>query len=91
VPVGLCADCFDQRSNLSGELAGRRTAIKAEVEGDLVVARPACMQGGPSWRDLREPPLDRRVDVLVGVEERERAGIKLFADAAQSSLDGGQL
>jgi hypothetical protein len=31
------------------------------------------------------------VDVLVGVEERECAGIQLFADTPQSALDGCQL
>jgi hypothetical protein len=49
------------------------------------------MQRGTGGGDLGEPPLDRGVDVLIGVEELERAGIELFADASQATLDRLQL
>ena len=33
--------------------------------------------------DLGQPPLDRHVDVLVGVQERELAGVELLRDAVE--------
>ena len=49
------------------------------------------MERGACRRDLRKPPLDSRVDVLIRVDEGERAGIELPFDASQPSLDGSQL
>jgi hypothetical protein len=40
------------------------------------------MQRGSGCCDLGQPPLDRRVNVFIGIEERERAGVELVADAA---------
>jgi hypothetical protein len=91
VPGGLGGKGFDDSRDLGCQLAGRRPAVKTEVERDLVVARPAGMQRGPSRSDLCQPSLDRGVNVLVGVEERERAFIELTLDPPQSSLDCGQL
>ena len=91
VAVGLRAKSLDYCRDLGRQLAGGRTAVEAEVKRDLVVARPARVQCGTSRSNLGQPPLDRRVDVLVRVEKRKLAGLKLFVDAAQSSLDGCQL
>ena len=91
MPAGLRAQRLDHRGDLHGQLAGRRPAVEAKVERDLVVPRPACMQRRTGGRDLGEPAFDCGVDVLVGVEELELAGIELFADASQSPLDRGQL
>jgi hypothetical protein len=49
------------------------------------------MQRSAGRRDLGQPSLDRRMDVLVGFEERERPGIELLADAPEPPLDRGQL
>src|SRR5258706_16386883 len=49
------------------------------------------MQRGSGGCDLGQSALDRRVDVLVRVEERKCARIELFTDPAQTSLDGGEL
>jgi hypothetical protein len=49
------------------------------------------VQGGTGRRDLGQPPLDRGVNVLVGIEECEGAGIELFVDAPQTSPDRCQL
>ena len=91
VPAGLRAQRLDHRGDLNGQLAGGGPTVETKVERDLVVARPACMQRGAGGRDLGEPPLDRGMDVLIGVEELERAGSELFADASQPPLDSSQL
>ncbi len=91
VAVRLPAKGFHNSGDLGRELAGRGSAVETEVERDLVVARPARVQRSPGGCDLGQPPFDRRVDVLVRVEERECARIELLADPAQTSLDGGQL
>lgn len=49
------------------------------------------MQRGTGRRDLGQPPLDRGVNVLVGIDECEGARIELFVDPPEPSLDGGQL
>jgi hypothetical protein len=89
--VGLRTQGFNHRSDLRCQLAGGGAAVETEVKRDLIIARPARVQGGTGRRYLRQPPLDRRVDVLIGVEKIEGAGIKLFAHPPQTSLDGGQL
>jgi hypothetical protein len=89
--IGLSAKSFDHRRDLGCQLARGSAAVEAQVQRDLVVARSARMQRGSGRGDLGQAPLDRRVDVLVRVEERERSRIELPADPAQASLDGGQL
>jgi hypothetical protein len=91
--VALClrAKSLDHGSNLDCELPGRCSAVEAEVQRDLVVARPARVQRGSGGCDLGQPPFDGGVNVLIGVEEREGAGIELLADAAKATLDRGQL
>ena len=49
------------------------------------------MQRSPGGRYLCQPALDRGVNVLVGIEKIEGAGIELFVDPPEPSLDGGQL
>ena len=49
------------------------------------------MQRGPGRRELRQPPLDRRVDVFVRLFEIELTGVELALDLAQAALDGGEL
>jgi hypothetical protein len=66
-------------------------AVEAQVEGHLVVARAARVQGSAGGRDLRQPPLDCGVDVLIGFEEGELAFVELAPDPPQASLDRCQL
>ena len=91
--VALClrAKSLDHGSNLDCELPGRCSAVEAEVQRDLVVARPARVQRSPGGRYLCQSALDRRVDVLIGIEEDEGAGIELFVDAPQTLCDRCQL
>ena len=49
------------------------------------------MQHRPGRRDLRQTPLDRRVDVLVRFAELEVAAVQLSLDAAETSLDRREL
>jgi hypothetical protein len=49
------------------------------------------VQRTPRGRYLCQPPLDRGVNVLVGIEECEGAGSELFVDAPQTSRDRCQL
>ena len=78
-------DSVTDRCDASG---GRRPAVKANVEGDLVVPRPTRVQMSTGRRDLGQAPLDSGVDVLVRVRELERALVELALDLAQATLDG---
>ena len=49
------------------------------------------MQGSAGRRDFGQPPLDGRVDVLVGLFEIELTGVELAPDPPETSLDRGQL
>ena len=49
------------------------------------------MQRGAGRRELRQPPLDGRVDVFVRLFEIELTGVELALDLAQAALDGGEL
>jgi hypothetical protein len=91
VPIRLSAKRLNEHGDLGGQLAGGGAAVEAEIQGDLVVARPACMQRSPRRRDLGQAPLDRGVNVFVGVEKLEGAGVELFADSPQAPLDCAQL
>lgn len=82
---------IDSSAYGADHLARSGPAVEAEVERHLVVARPTRVQGGARRRDLGQSPFDDGVDVLVRVEEYELSGIELAFDAAQTSLDGGQL
>jgi hypothetical protein len=77
--------------NRPDKLAGGRSAIEPKVECHLVVSRPARMQRRPRRGDLSQPSLDRRVDVLIGVQELQRAGIDLAFHPSKPALDGGEL
>ena len=58
-----------------------------KVGGDLVVATPPRVEPGAGVAgQLGDPPLDRRVDVLVGRDEGERAVTHLQLDG----VEGGQ-
>ena len=89
------------RSSLAGQgvdrLGDRRdqhrrggTAVESKVKRDLVVARTAGVQGGAGRRELGQPALDRRVDVLVGLLEIELTGVELPFDPPETALDRGQ-
>jgi hypothetical protein len=67
----------EQRDGLFRRVA----AVQPKVEGDLIVARPACVQDSAGGRDFRQPALDRGVDVFVGSGELELALVKLALDA----------
>ncbi len=64
---------------------------EAQVEHDLVVARAACVQSRARRRQLREPALDRGVDVLIRGYELELAFVELPLDPAQPPLDRREL
>jgi hypothetical protein len=68
-----------------------RAAVEPQVQRDLVVPRATCVQGGAGRRDFGQPPLDGRVDVLVGLFEIELTGVELAPDPPETSLDRGQL
>ena len=89
--AGFGGEGIDRSRDLADHLARSGPAVEAEVERHLVVARATRVQGGARRRDLGQSPFDGGVDVLIGVEEYELAGIELALDAAQTSLDGGQL
>ncbi len=90
MPAGLGGESVDHPCDRRHELGCRDTAVQAEVERDLVVARAAGVQGGAGRRDLGEPALDSRVDVLVRVEEDEFTLVQLALDPAKATLDRGE-
>ena len=58
--------------------------VEREVGGHLVVARAAGVELAAERPDhLRQPPLDRHVDVLVGLLEGELAGLELRGDPVE--------
>jgi hypothetical protein len=68
-----------------------RAAVKPNIQRDLVVARPARVQRGAGRRELRQPALDCRVDVFVGLLEIELTGVEFVFDPPEAALDCGQL
>src|SRR5450759_2046588 len=68
-----------------------RAAVKPKIQRDLVVARPARVQGGAGRCELRQPALDCRVDVFVGLLEIELTGVELAFDPPEAALDRDQL
>ena len=54
------------------------TGEQPKCRGDLVVPTPAGVELGPGLRgELGDAPLDRGMDVLVGLEILEAAGLQL--------------
>jgi hypothetical protein len=72
------------------EVRGRETAVQAQVQRDLVVARASRMQSGSSGCDLGQPAFDGCVDVLVCVAELEFALVQLALDVTKAALDQGE-
>jgi hypothetical protein len=89
--ASLGGEGLGRAGNLAHKGACGGPAVEPQVEGYLVVARAARMQRCTGGRDLGQPPLDRGVDVLVGVGEREFAFVELASDPPKTSLDGCQL
>ena len=72
----LCRCC-----SLRKRLQRVRAREHGDVGRDLVVARARGVQlAADGAGDLRQPPLDRHVDVLVLVVEPERAAVELLGD-----------
>ena len=94
-PRGVVSSLHGKRvhgpGNSLDQRASRRAGVQPEVERDLVVPRPARVQGGTGRSDLSQPPLDSGVDVLVRLGEGEPALAHLFADGAKAPLNGLQL
>ena len=62
--------------------------VEAHVEGNLVVAAPAGVHFPAHGPDpIDETPLDRHVDVLVGLQKPEGPGCDLRADFGQGIHD----
>ena len=82
-----------QRSPQAGDPIDRVVRVRPHehrnVGGDLVVARACGAPAGPPPGPTISvnPPLDRHVDVLVAVRERERAVERLCAHLLQTALD----
>jgi hypothetical protein len=73
-----------ERVDRARRVPGRVAREERDVRRDLVVARARGVQlAADRTRDLRHAALDRHVDVLVAVLEREDAGDELL-------LDGGE-
>ena len=65
---------------------------EAQVERHLIVPAPAGVELPADGADeLGEPPLDRHVDVLVGGQEAEAAGVELAAHAREPALEARAL
>ena len=63
-----------------------RAGEHRHVGRDLVVARAGGVQlAADGADDLGQPPLDRHVDVLVGIQEGELAGVELGRDAVEAA------
>ena len=61
-----------QRHRLAGDRGQLTLAPQTKIGGDLIVAAPCGVQLGASGSgELGDPTFDRRVQVLVRVEERE--------------------
>ena len=91
MPASLGRESLDHVSDRGHERRCRHAAVQAEVQSHLVVARAARVQRGACRRELRQPALDCRVDVLVGVAELELTFVELALDPAQTALDRRQL
>ena len=82
---------LDQIGQTRCRVGGRVPAEQAQIQSDLVIARPPRMQRGAGRRDLGQTPLDGRVDVFIRWSELESATVQLTPDAAQAALDRCQL
>ena len=83
---------LDRGRQLLGDRRSRSPAVESEVESDLVIARPSGVEpGGALGVQLGRPPLDRGVNVLVGVGEDEPATLDLPPDLDQGPLQAGEL
>ena len=74
--AGVVAGALDERARQGSHLAAGRPAGReqpqAEVRDDQVVPRPSGVQlGAERAEPVRHGPLDRRMDVLVGILEHE--------------------
>jgi hypothetical protein len=84
-------DCDHLREG-RGDIHSRVPTVEAEVERYLVVARAAGVEAAAHLRTkLRQPALDRGVDVLVRRPEVELVVHELVRDPAQAVLDRVQL
>ena len=95
-PVGMAArlGCqhLDHESQAFDDRGGSSPAVEPQVEGDLVVAGAAGMQPGGGVRvQLAEAPLNRCMDVLVGIHEHKLAGLELAADGFEAPLHAAEL
>ena len=87
-PVLVALGELDERALQLLQLLERLQRVRARehrhVGRDLVVARARGVElAADRADDLRQPPLDRHVDVLVVLAERERAAVELLLDALE--------
>ncbi len=90
VSARLGSDRFDHIGERRNELRRGHPAVEPQVQGHLVVARTPGVKRRAGRGDLREAPLDRGVNVLVGLAELELSAVELALDPAQAALDCGQ-
>ena len=87
-PVGVLLGARQQRAHQRRDrrLGSARSLARVhrQVGRDLVVARTRCVQPSAHRpRDLRQSPLDRHVDVLVALLEREALLAQLALDRVE--------
>ena len=88
---GFAREGHDKGGEADRRLGRGVTAEEPQIQCDLVVARTTRVQRSAGGRDLGEPALDRRVDVLICRSELERAFVELPLDPAKSALDRRRL
>ena len=77
-----------QRGDEFPRALGARPDVQREIRRHLVVSGACRVQLAPHRPgQLRDAALDRHVDVLVGVLERELAGLELAGDGVQALLE----
>jgi hypothetical protein len=89
VSARLGSECFDHIGERRNQLRRRHPAVEPQVQRHLVVARTAGVKSRAGRGDLGQSPLDRGVNVLVGLAELELPVVELALDPAEATLDRG--
>jgi hypothetical protein len=88
----LGSQSLHQLCERASDRGTRGPAVKTQVQRNLVVpGAPRVQPGAGLWRQLGEPALNCRVDVLVRLPEDEAAVLDLRRNLAQPALGGLEL